>query len=156
MWLLKIYYYLKIVFIIWIKIISLVSAVNLRIIFHFVDKFMHELFLRINQVRSIWTIFFYKKKKKIKTTSFNTIPYESIIGTAFNCIIYNRRQNQNSMETIWGCKITSLPPNTHIHCHRYDRIKKLYSLYVVWGIHRRWQQIQQPGLKRFRRASKIT
>lgn len=55
-----------------------------------------------------------------------------------------------------GCKITSLPPNTHIHCHRYDRIKKLYSLYVVWGIHRRWQQIQQPGLKRFRRASKIT
>lgn len=46
--------------------------------------------------------YFFLQKKKIKTTSFNTIPYESIIGTAFNCIIYNRRQNQNSMETIWG------------------------------------------------------
>lgn len=76
--------------------------------------------------------FFLPKKKKIKTTSFNTIPYESIIGTAFNCIIYNRRQNQNSMETIWGGG-AKLPLCRRIHTFIVtDTIESRNCIHCMW------------------------
>lgn len=80
--------------IIWIKIISLVLAVDVRIFFHFVDKFKMSCLLRVNKVRSIWTIFLTKQWRQLLLT-------QSLLSLFWHCL-YNWRQNQNSRDKMRG------------------------------------------------------
>lgn len=131
-------------FIIWIKIISLVLAVDVRIFFHFVGKFKMSCLLRVNKVRSIWTIFLTEQWRQLLLTQ----SLLSLFGTAFKCIIYNWRQNQNSRDKMGGggCKTTicrrihtfiaidTIDSRNYIHCMWFGEcidVGSKYSLYKI-------------------------
>lgn len=77
--------------------------------------------------------------KTMKTTSLNTIPFKSLLALLIQLKAKPKFKGQNEGG---GMQNNTLSPYANVHCHRYDRFKKLYSLYVIWRMHRRWQQIE--------------
>lgn len=126
--------------IIWIKIISLVLAVDVRIFFHFVDKFKMSCLLKVNKVRSIWTSFLTKQWRQLLLT-------QSLLSLFWHCL-YNWRQNQNSRDKMrgGGCKTTlcrrmqtfiaidTIDSRNYIHCMWFGEcidVGSKYSLYKI-------------------------